>query len=273
MKILRNVGLCFMIIGAIISLVALSLGASGASAVKPFVFTDAESFSEEYTDITSLDFKFNAGVVTIKNGDAFRITVNNYPKSSIVSKIETDSLTGAKQWIIDEKKGFRLQVGIIDDETQSVTIELPKDFTARELNLRLGAGILEANNIQAEKSNISIGAGTLTIRNLVSKNSTIECGAGELIASGTLTGENTVKCGVGTVDLNLIGNPDDYFYSAKVGLGDIIINGDTWGGIANEFNQGSKNSTNSFNLECGMGDLNLNINAERSAHNESKKTL
>ena len=85
----------------------------------------------------------------------------------------------------------------------------------------------------------------------------MRCGMGNLEFKGSVTGVVNLDCGMGSVNLELKGNPKNYSYDAKVGLGDFRFNGEKKSGVCQIYN--NQKMENHFSVNCGMGSVAIKI--------------
>lgn len=220
------------------------------------------TYSQEYQEIENLKIDINQAKLYIKKGETF--------------KIEADPIN--EDWKI-KQDGNTLKISNVGKswnmygDTPVLTIYIPEtinlnkteiDFGAGEteieylvsnsIDLDLGAGKVDINNIKAEKTNIECGAGEVIISNADLNDLKLDAGIGRLEYSGYIKGKSDIECGVGEVDLNLKGGESIYKISAKKGLGDITVNGDS---IKNNTNIGD--GDNIIDIEGGIGSIKIKI--------------
>lgn len=81
---------------------------------------------------------------------------------------------------------------------------------------------------------------------------------GELWYAGSLAGDLDADCGMGNMDVRLDAKEEDYNYKIDVGMGDISVGNNSFGGMAQ-----SKDIDNGadadMDLECGMGSIKIHF--------------
>jgi len=252
-KIIVILGSAFIVLGIVLGIVAVSLG-GGLINNKEMNTVD---FNGTYANVTSLYFEIGAGQVNIKTGDEFKVDATGV----LANQFESSVNDGV--WTIKDTKKFefpfftRNNFNLMNYSPQ-VTIYLPKGFEAENINISLGAGTVNAEELFAQKTDISVGAGALTVQSFKTGESKIDCGVGKVEINGTMAGNSKIHCGVGKIDMQLIGNKNDYDYNVSVGVGNVQINNDNYNGSAskNITNEGAKYN---FNLDCGVGSINLQV--------------
>lgn len=148
---------------------------------------------------------------------------------------------------VASSEGIRLSSGIKENNTwyadvrgkgnnTDITIYLPADFSADELDITIGAGILSADRLNANEFDLETGAAQVTIGHLaVSTKADIEIGAGE-------------------VEIALAQPWSVYGYDLEVGMGEITLNGNA---ILSGVGEIKRQGTPKFSAEVGAGILTL----------------
>lgn len=200
--------------------------------------------------IKNLEIEIEAAEVKIISGNDFQVkSTENICKI----KQSSDDLK-----ISTERKGF----GIFKffDRVPKIQITVPVNVQLDNLDIELGAGQLISDaGIKTQTGKLKIGAGECKIKNLmVIDGLDVECGAGSVQIEGAITGKSSVECGMGEVKMNLLGNPQDYDYNLKVGMGSVKFNDTEISGLGGN-TKSSYSAKNSFKVECGMGAVNIKI--------------
>jgi len=124
-----------------------------------------------------------------------------------------------------------------------------QNLVAKRIDLELGAGKTEIDYLSAsERLRIDGGAGLLEVRGGKARNAEIEIGAGKADLQLELMGDSRVESGVGKLDLELIGEEEDYQLEVDKGIGSVSYNGR---GLADETREG--NGKNRVKIESGVG--------------------
>lgn len=188
---------------------------------------------EVTSDITSLDIEINAADFTIVHGEDFSVESNlKYLKFSddngVLKLVENTKRTAS---YADAMLKISIPADVVFENVSIKTGAAKlsaESISAENVKLRLGAGQVQFDNIEA-KENIDIkgGAGQIRISDGKLNNLTLDLGVGELDMTAQLLGESNLKFGVGESDLTLKGNEDDYNFDIKNGVGKINIEGIT----------------------------------------------
>lgn len=191
--------------------------------------------AETCSDISAVNMELGAGKYVLRKGAAFGIDGGGH---EVLSSIKNGV------WYITDNA---------DSGILSVTV--PEDFTARELQINLGKGDLLIKDVTAYSANINVGAGRAEAENTFAQKIDIKCGAGSVKASLSVNGDVNVKCGLGAVNLDLKNPQSDFNRRASVGLGRVTIGNDTISG------SGKINAVtgafHNINADCGMGEIKI----------------
>lgn len=161
--------------------------------------------------------------------------------------------------VIEIPAGMKLEKMNMEIGAVDVTIDAT-DMTCGELLLDVGAASIKINElIVTELLDVSVGAGSVEIGGGTYKKANIECGVGNFEMSGTVTNDLTVDCGMGNTILKLNGNEDDYNYMLSCGMGSLVVNDTKYTDIAGEHEVENDGAIGTIDLECGMGNLELEI--------------
>lgn len=269
-----GIGFGSILLGMIAIIFALSIGGRSLG------MYDKEEYQYSLEDtqenVTSIDLKVDYGEVTIVEGDSFHLQMDYIKQDSFESYKNGDT------WIIKNKREnntfrlFNFDIPINNRMTPKIRITVPKGFSAEQLLFKLGAGSLVADILNTKdstidvgagkmeinqffasgKSSYSVGAGELVIREITAQNAFLSCGAGRIEMTGSIFGKNVTSCGVGEIQLHLNGKQTDYNYNIDCGLGSVIIQNKSYGGIA-VHKTISNQAENQFDLSCGIGKISL----------------
>lgn len=252
-KVIVITACVFIALGITLSVIAAALGASPAN----WEGREVMDFNESYTGVTALKLDIGAAEVRIEKGAEFKIVAENVSQDGFKSTVENGL------WIVQEKwktqfSFFSWNGGFFWDKTPRITIYLPEEFIATELTIDMGAGKITADGLRGEKASLSVGAGELRAENVALKDANISVGAGSVSLSGSITGESEAECGTGQIELLLIGKESDYNYRLEVGIGEILLNDDSYKGSSSKdiTNNGAENS---LRVHCGVGKINIQI--------------
>lgn len=231
--------------------------------------------------VESLDINMIAGTLTIVEGDAFNLEVNNLENGRVNSDFSNGTWsiedTQSKSSSDNVIKIFGVN-GLINNNISNIRITIPKDFNGKIIKLKCGAGSITAEKIMAdmvsvtvgagscridelsskENSEFIVGAGEIIINNLSAVNAKFNCSMGSISVKGNLKGMNSAICSMGTIDLNLEGKQEDYNYSGKCSMGTVSINKSNYTGLNQNFEK-DNDADNEININCSVGTVNLKL--------------
>jgi hypothetical protein len=233
----------------------------------------AVDYNRDYSDVKSLNLDNAIGNLEIRVGETFRVEAKNVSKGFSAEVDENGCLNVGDNG--NDMKFLWFNFRGITSPNSKITVYLPADFAAKEVNINTGAGTLSidqlntdylyieggagkisGNHVQAGKARLEGGVGTINLNQVLFEDSNIECGVGSVDINGKLLGQTYVECGVGEVKLNLEGRPEDYGYKVDTGLGTISLNGDKISG------ENNVSATNLLKIDGGIGSVKIRIQSE-----------
>ena len=217
---------------------------------------EMQSIYKDDKIINNLDISLKATSLEIVDSKEFSVDTNN-------AKIKITYENGTLK--IHEK-------GTPSFNTSDLVlkISLPSASNFKTVKIEMGAGKTHITNLNTDILDLNLGAGKNLLEKLEVNNQTkIESGAGLTeIMAGTLNnvdfdlgvgkvsinasilGNSKIECGVGAVELNLLGNQENYQLNVEKGIGSIYVadkiynNDDTIG-----------NGNNHLKIEGGIGSI------------------
>ena len=134
------------------------------------------------------------------------------------------------------------------------------DLTCDEVLLDVGAATMVVNEFDVtEHMEASVGVGSLEIGGGTYKKVNVDCGVGNFELSGTVNGDLTVDCGMGNTILKLNGKEDDYNYKLSCGMGNLTVNDSQYTDISGSHTVKNDGAIGTIDLDCGMGNLELEV--------------
>ena len=266
-KIILTVGISLLIIGFLMSLVAFLMG------ITPFyiwksvrdrntvVYPSGENnfiWSSTEQNIRNLHIELGQTELHIIPGDSFVFTADR--------KIDSIAVTGDTLHIKHTEKDsetfglFKSYLFEKEIPPLKATLTVPYNVFFENITLEIGMGEFESKMpLKCKRSTINVGLGSCSLEDFsVTDYFETECGMGSLFIQGNLKGNSKIQCGMGTVELITQGNPDDYNYKTKVGMGSVQIGDKTFEGLSNKerFSSAAKNY---FDIDCGMGAITISF--------------
>lgn len=262
-KIILTVGISLLIIGFLMSLVAFLMG------ITPFyiwksvrdrntvVYPSGENnfiWSSTEQNIRNLHIELGQTELHIIPGDSFVFTADR--------KIDSIAVTGDTLHIKHTEKDsetfglFKSYLFEKEIPPLKATLTVPYNVFFENITLEIGMGEFESKMpLKCKRSTINVGLGSCSLEDFsVTDYFETECDMGSLFIQGNLKGNSKIQCGMGTVKLITQGNPDDYNYKTKVGMGSVQIGDKTFEGLSNK-ERFSSTAKNYLDIDCGMGSI------------------
>lgn len=194
----------------------------------------------------------------------FYFSFENMKKVQAYQKENSLFIKGVRDTLLNEEK-----------EESRLRLYIPDSCILESANLELGAGILQADNLntgklemsvgagklsiaslEADELQVSVGAGTVSLENVNVHNAKISVGAGSMSMDGLITGNVDGECAMGNFELNLQGSAKDFNYDLQCMAGNILLNGEKHSGI-NEGMVIGNAAYKSMELNCAMGNMKI----------------
>ncbi len=212
---------------------------------------------EEINKVDNLKIVLKMSNLTIKSGDIFSIQTNNrHVKQNLSNEI----------LIIKENGHFNFS------SNNEVIITIPVDKIFNKINISMGAGNINSedlaslyldvdagagnisfNNLSVtEKLELDGGAGNITINNSQVNNLDLDNGVGEFKFSGYLFGKNEIDMGVGNASLYLNSDIKEYNFCVDKGIGNITINDLK---VSDGYKVSNDENVKSIKIDGGVGNI------------------
>lgn len=222
-------------------------------------------------EIHEINFSFAVGKVKIRTGDTMKVTVENMFEDAITSKVKYGV------WYIED---CLIDSGSVhSDYAPDIVVTIPENMHFDKALIYLAAGELSAEELAADTVTLKVDAGKLQVFELLAKsellmengvgeikvydmtasNLSVDNGVGSSSLIGAVSGRNRIKCGIGEVKLKLTDRSKvDFNYSVDCGIGKVEIAGDNCHGNVESYHH-DKNSADFFELECGIGRIEIDV--------------
>lgn len=237
-QVIKGLAIAFAVILIMIMFAALV----GAGTIMSRIFGGANGDTEwvetvisEDAEFENLTIKLSSTSLRLEYGDKFEVKADkDVVKFRYTGKrvyIEERDFNFFSNWhalggevkVTLPKSTAKLNEVVLDAGAGSIFID---GLIADNVDLNLGAGKVEINNLMvSNKAKISGGAGLVLINDSLIKDVELDMGVGRLAFVGKITGQGDIDAGVGKLELNLIGDEDDYRLRFNKGLGAITLNG------------------------------------------------
>jgi hypothetical protein len=229
-------------------------GSAANGGSKGYSSRDAMKFTFGADEVKNIDFSLGAAEIVMISGDMFVIETRGIDPQYFRCEISKKGTL-----IVDTRRHIPFRGFFGHDESSSwkprILITIPENAKLDIVKISLAAGSFTTRivAIHCNTSFFDVAAGRLVIDRVYGGHMNAHCGMGELEICGSATGVSDIDCGMGRITLKLSGNPNDYSYSAKVGLGDIRFNGEKKSGIGSMIC--TERKENHFSINCGMGSV------------------
>lgn len=258
-KVIKYVAIAvaaFLAFSIITGIVTGILTIFGISSVIDVLNNNVETmnYTKEYVNINSIEMDIAATELVIQKAE--------------VLKIEGEALP--TDYKFEEKDGILKIKNKKVAQNSKLVVYIPNDML--ELDIDIGAGKIQIEDIKVSELNLDTGAAVTSIKKLnVVSSADIDAGVGEIVIedsdiynldmdagvgtveySGYLRGTSDIDCGVGNININLSGTDVMYKIIAEKGIGELEVNGNKLSGT-----QTLGNGSNVIKLSGGIGSLNI----------------
>ena len=256
--------LSFIIIGIIVFAITTIFGiAIGFETYKnSSSVVETQKWEQEYSNINNLEIDLSICKLDIKVGDTENIKVEGI---NLSDQFECRA-TGDKLKLEDDK----LNINWFNTRNiiPEIILYLPENFEFDKIEITTGANETNIENIESRKLDLEMGVGKYRIQNLKAQNCKIETGAGDsrienasievleldggigqFVMNSEITNRADIDSGIGRIELNLLGNKENYKIKANTGLGSFKVDGNN---ISD--NQEIGNGNIDILVEAGVGE-------------------
>lgn len=279
-KIFLGIACTCIGIGIVLTLIGIAMGGRAISRAD-----NNYSYTFEAEGIQSINLDVEYGHVIIEEGDDFRADVYNVVEDGFEGYVDGET------WYLKQSESFGDTINFFgldlpfsfgwfgnDDYSPKIVITVPSDYIAKNLEIDLGTGEIEVDELNTENANFEIGAGSMEVRRLnvtekincevgvgelivkklQANEADFECGAGSMRITGEVLGDLYADCGMGEIQLDLNGDEEDYNYDVSCGVGDIKLNGHHYSFSADDTIR-NEDAIGTYKLNCSVGSLKVTI--------------
>ena len=215
---------------------------------------DAMYFEFDKSKVHNLIMNFGAADIAIISGEKYAVETRGIEQSAFNCYLSEDGTLN-----INNSKRLNFNFWSHDRRrlVSRILITVPNGAKLEKLRATVGAGNLRSQDISisCESGNLEVGAGNLMLKSVYGGKIDFRCGMGNIVFDGSVSGRCNVDCGMGNVKITTKGNPEDYSYDIKLGLGDFKFNEEKRSGVSQVINNQKKQ--NHFSVNCGMGNVNI----------------
>lgn len=170
--------------------------------------------THEFLDMTAenLDIQVGLGEVHVlyHEKDSVILEIGKYGKMQCF--LEEDTL---------KIKGFLSR----SNTDEIMTVYLPKNSSYQDINVEVGAGVLNVQELTGKDVTLEVGMGTLEVSSLKADYLDAEVGMGSAYLRCSIEKEADMEVGMGEMVVEVIGEQDDFNYELSCGLGNLEVEG------------------------------------------------
>lgn len=273
-KVAVIIGVCLIAVGLVLALVAFVSGATAEKAAYAVdrQFGSAGGVREGYDediymkenslilrgdtfpaeDVRRLEIDIAAAETKIIAGDDYSIRSANVP---CTVRFDGGTLR------IETRARYRIWPFGRPWRRPEVVITVPGHAQPEFMSLKIGAGSLISTDtaLVCGSGTVDVGMGECKLYGLSSSGDfNIKCGMGSVDIRGRIEGSADINCGMGNIKMVLAGAPQDYSYTASVGMGSVKINSAELNGMGGKA-QSPYHGKYHLNIDCGMGSVEVQI--------------
>jgi len=266
--IILAIGIITSIVSAVVGVFSFVTGSVGFGMKRGYV--ERYNESQKFDNIKSLDIDIDIGDLELLEGEDFLIEANDISKDFKMDISRSGTLR-----IRENHRGLsflRLKLNSHNDISTRIRVYIPENYklestsidagagkvmiealNTEKFRISAGAGKFDGYNIVADKASIDGGLGSFTMENVTFNNMDLNCGVGKVFLQGVFRGDNKIDCGVGDLDMEVVGNVDDYDIKIDNGIGLVRLNGER---ISREYRK-NNNKFDSLDIDGGVGRIEL----------------
>lgn len=251
----------------------------GTIGIKQFDIGDVDSFDKKFEISTgnvekkvlaenceSIDIEIGGGELTFlpSNDEKVYIEANGVGKFQAYSedsevKIKslktTDMIVGEITVYLPENLRLEeLNLSVGGGEIDMKQVEIYAD----DIDIELGAGMVEADYVECRKIEVEVGAGQAVLHNIVTETMAASVGMGDITMSGDIKKSLDVECAMGNADFELAGEEEDFNYDVECAAGNIDLGDSSYSGLAMERTI-DNGAVKNCSLECAMGNISVDF--------------
>lgn len=126
------------------------------------------------------------------------------------------------------------------------------DLTAGKFDLDTGSGAIEISNAKGQDAEAEFGSGSIRMTDCTMENLELSMGSGSFAYDGVLKGDTEIDGASGMIELNIVGDENDYRIECDAGSGGCYLNGDSIDDV--KLNRGAENG---LSIDGGSGTVEI----------------
>lgn len=136
-----------------------------------------------------------------------------------------------------------------------------EEIFAKELTAKIGAGKVVIDQCDADKLDINVGAGDFEVDDVQTDELKCEVGMGNISLSGTINGDAKAECIMGNISLKLSNAETDFDYKLEAYEGNITLGGKEHSKLVSE-EKIDNDASQKMKLKCSMGNIDVSFEEE-----------
>lgn len=126
-------------------------------------------------------------------------------------------------------------------------------------NNRASIVIRIPQNYSFEEFELEVGAGEATVDGMVAEEASINVGAGKASVTNLDAKDINAETGAGELYLEVVGKKEDYSYNLECGIGELEVGKDSYSGLGSEKRIKNPDAKRFLEAECGIGKVQINF--------------
>lgn len=179
-------------------------------------------------EIRNLDISLGSGELEVYYDDVEQI------------QVQQEGISGFETAVDDGTLEIEGVVRVRRNGSGKITLIIPKNMKFKEVQLEIGAGEANIEELKVGYLDIEVGAGEAAIWELDVEQLDGEVGVGQLTAE-------------------LVGSEEDYNYRIESGIGEVQVGGNSYGGFGRTQNITNPGASRTIDMECGIGSVSIDF--------------
>lgn len=228
----------------------------------------------EARKVSEIVLKLGAGEFVIRESADDAIAITEGEKLRVSTKLTGETLTiqakpQKKRWFdwSESNEAGRLEIYLPKKQYEGLKIEMGAgelEFVSAletgNLNIKIGAGELDAENITADSVRAEIGAGSLEINRMKADTLYVDVAMGACEVEKAEARDMDIHVAMGETAIGVIGSEQDASYRIECEMGEVQIGSKRISGMGSERQQSAgANAKLDIDVECGMGEVDISF--------------
>lgn len=141
---------------------------------------------------------------------------------------------------------------------QNLILYLPATMKLDKTEINFGTGKIYMEDFCSEEVQISVGAGYLEAKDVEFGEFHVEVDAGACDIQGRINGDVSAECALGSILLDIEGAKEDYDYNIECVSGKVAVDGEEYSGLVKE-KELEHGADKKMDLECAMGNIEVSF--------------